>query len=126
MADLPNRYQALQQFWESFGWAAYNENTVPDDALDQGSYITYEAGLDGFDSSMALSASLWRRSSSWAIIHAKAAEIENYIEYEMPPAIPIEGGLMRIRKANPFAQDGADDDDTIRRVNINVEVEFMI
>ena len=121
----PNKYQALQQFWESFGWPAYNENTVPDDALSNGSYITYEAASDTFDEQLLLSASLWRRSTSWAAIHAKAEEISEYIETEMPPSIPIQNGRMVIRKANPFAQDGADDDDTIRRINLNIYVEFL-
>lgn len=122
-----NKYQALQSFWESFGWAAYNENTVPDDALDKNNnrYITYEAASDALGSELLLSASLWHRSNSWTTIHAKAAEILRYIEIEMPPSIPIDGGRMKVRKAEPYAQDSADDDDTIRRVRLNVYVEFL-
>lgn len=125
MSELPNKYQALQQFWELFGWPAYNENTVPDNALDAGGYITYEAATDSIDNAVLLSASLWRRASGWTAIHAKAQEIADYIEREMPPSIPIKDGRMVIRKATPFAQDGADDDDTIRRVNLNIYVEFL-
>ena len=38
-----NKYQVWQAFWSSFGWAAYNENTVPDNAmeLNNNRYITY-------------------------------------------------------------------------------------
>jgi len=122
-----NKYQALQSFWESFGWAAYNENTVPDDALaaNNNRYITYEAATDSIGEPLLLTASLWHRSTAWTVIHAKAQEISDYIEFEMPPSIPINGGRMKVRKATPFAQDGADDDATIRRVILNVYIEFL-
>lgn len=34
-----NKAQAIQAFWESFGVPAYEESTVPDDAVMP--YITY-------------------------------------------------------------------------------------
>lgn len=122
-----NKYQALQSFWSSFGWKAYNELTVPDNALEENEnhYITYEAATDNLGEELLLSASLWMRSTSWTTIHAKAEEIAKYIETEMPPAIPIDGGYIKIRKASPFAQDMADDDDTIRRVLLNISAEFL-
>ena len=122
-----NKYQALQSFWSSFGWAAYNESTVPDDAmeLNGGKYITYEAATDSLGEDLLLSASLWHRSTSWTTIHAKAEQIAQFIETQFPPAIPIDGGFMKIRKGTPFATDSADDDLTIRRVRLNVFIEFL-
>lgn len=122
-----NKYQALQCFWSSFGWAAYNENTVPDDALEKNGnkYITYEAATDSYGQDMLLSASLWQRSTSWTEIHAKAEEIAEYIETQFPPEIPVDGGFLKIRKASPFAADSADDDDTIRRIRLNIYAEFL-
>lgn len=122
-----NKYQALQSFWSRFGWAAYNENTVPDDALERNGnkYITYEAATDSCGQELLLSASLWQRSTSWTEIHAKAEEIARYIETQFPPEIPVDGGFLKIRKASPFASDRADDDDTIRRVQMNIEAEFL-
>lgn len=124
---MANKYQALQTFWSSFDWAAYNRFTVPDDALETngGKYITYEAASDSYDNDLLLSADLWMRSTSWTAIHAKAEEIAQFIDTQFPPAIPIEGGFMKIRKGTPFAQDMADDDRTIRRVHLNVFVEFL-
>lgn len=122
-----NKYQALQEFWSSFGWKAYNELTVPDDALSMNNnrYITYEAATDSIGEDLLLSASLWHRSTSWTTIHAKAEEIAEFIETQMPPAIPVEGGWLKIRKASPFAQDMEDDDDTIRRIRLNIYAEFI-
>lgn len=122
-----NKYQALQSFWSSFGWAAYNENTVPDDALERNGnkYITYEAATDSYGQELYLSASLWQRSTSWTEIHAKAEEIAEYIETQFPPEIPVDGGFLRIRKAAPFATDSADDDDTIRRIRLNILAEYL-
>ena len=122
-----NKYQALQEFWSSFGWKAYNELTVPDDALSMNNnrYITYEAATDSIGEDLLLSASLWHRSTSWTTIHAKAEEIAEFIETQMPPAIPVEGGWLKIRKASPFAQDMEDDDETIRRIRLNIYAEFI-
>lgn len=122
-----NKYQALQYFWASFGWSAYNENTVPDDALERNGnkYITYESATDSYGEELLLSASLWQRSTSWTEIHAKAEEISEYIETHFPPEIPVDGGFLRIRKASPFATDSADDDDTIRRIRLNIYAEFL-
>lgn len=122
-----NKYQALQYFWSLFDWAAYNENTVPDDALEKnnGKYITYEAAADSIGQTMVLSASLWHKSTSWTEIHAKAQEVSEYIELHFPPEIPVDGGYVKIRKGTPFASDMADEDDTIRRVLLQVQVEFL-
>ena len=122
-----NKYQALQYFWSLFTWKAYNENTVPDDAMtrNNGKYITYEAETDSYGYDLLLSASLWQRSTSWTEIHAKAEEIAEYIETQFPPEIPVDGGFLKIRKASPFATDMRDDDDTIRRVRLNVYAEFL-
>lgn len=122
-----NKYQALHSFWSGFEWAAYNENTVPDDALERNGnkYITYEAATDSYGQDLLLSASLWQRSTSWTEIHAKAEEIAEYIETQFPPEIPVDGGFLKIRKASPFATDMADDDDTIRRIRLNIYAEFL-
>lgn len=123
-----NKYQAIQAFWESFGWAAYNENTVPDNALEinNNRYITYETATDSIGNYLRLSAALWHRSTSWTTVHAKAEEIANYIENIMPPSLPIDNGRMVVRKGTPFAQDVGDEDITIRHTVLLIDVEFLI
>lgn len=124
---MMNKYEAQHWFWSQFGWTAYNESTVPDNAmaLNNGRYITYEAANGSFGSDMLLSASLWHKSSSWVTIHTKAQEVIAYFATAMPPSFPIEGGRMKVRPGDPFAQDGADDDPGIRRVRFNFYLEFI-
>lgn len=118
--------QALQAFWSSFGLKAYDENTVPDDAmtLNGGKYLTYSAATGYFDALVTLSASLWYKSASWAEISQKAAEIGEAIGYG-GRLIPFDGGHIWIQRGTPFSQRMSDEDDTIRRIYINLSSEFL-
>ena len=51
---------AIYQFWNGFGLTAYEENTVPHDAVFP--YITYQLVTDSFDREIPLTASIWYRS----------------------------------------------------------------
>ena len=115
-----NKEQALQAFWSRFGWTAWDENTVPDDAMEQtgGHYITYTVAVGEFETANALSASLWMRSRSWAEITAKSEEIYDRIGYG-GRMMPYDGGR------TPFAQRMGDTDDSIRRIYINIEAEYL-
>lgn len=121
------KHEALQNFWSSFGWKAYNGTTVPDSALslNDDRYITYEGASDNIDSIVYVSASLWHRSRSQTVIHAKSEEISRYIEMEMSPALPYDGGLLKIRKGVPFSLDVDSGDPDVRRVRLNLELEFL-
>lgn len=117
--------QALNNWWNSFGWRSFEENTVPDNALTTyGHYLTYTAGTSEFDRPIMLSASLWERSPSWAGTVNKASEIEAAIGLG-GTVIPFDGGMIWIKRGSPFSQRMADEDDTVRRVYINVEVEYF-
>ena len=72
-----DKQQALHQFWSSFGWAAYDENTVPDNAMERfdGHYITYSVVTSALDEPIPISANLWMRDTSWAAITQKANAI---------------------------------------------------
>lgn len=120
-----NSQQALDSWWRSFQWEAWEENSVPDNALkDYGRYITYTAGTSEFEMPIMLSASLWERSTSWAGTVNKASEIEAAIGLG-GTVIPFDGGMIWIKRGSPFSQRMADEDDTVRRVYINVEVEYF-
>ena len=68
--------QALTKFWESFGLTAYDENSVPSgENKPTYPYITYNVVTGSFGSNLALTASLWYKSSSWEAITNKADEI---------------------------------------------------
>lgn len=118
-----DKAQALHYFWSSFGLPAWDENTVPESATLP--YITYETSTDSFENTISLSASIWYRSMSWTEISRKAEEIAAHIANMYPQTIKIDNGRLYISKGTPFAQRMSDPDKNIRRILINIEVEFL-
>lgn len=120
-----DKFQALQSFWESFGLPAYDENTVPTgDSAPTLPYITYDAVTSNFGSTVALSGSLWYYGTSWSQITTKMLEIQSEIG-RGGKMIQMDDGALWIRQGNPFAQRMADSNDMIRRIYMNIEVEFL-
>ena len=117
-----NNIQTLNAFWNGFGLPAYDENTVPDDATMP--RITYSVVFGNFDEPVAATASLWYYSRSWADITEKAAEINSYIGLG-GECLPCDGGYLWIKRGNPFAQRMSDENDGIRRIYINIELEYF-
>lgn len=121
-----NKEQALHKFWSSFDLTAYDESTVPTgkDAPDF-PYLTYSVVTDSFDTDTAPYASLWYKSTVWTDITAKKDEISNAIGMG-GKMLPFDGGAIWIKRGTPFAQRMADDsDDTIRRMYINITMEYI-
>lgn len=118
-----NKMQTLNAFWNGFGIKFYDENTVPDDTPFP--YGTYEASTDEFGSVLAQSASLWYRDSGWASATAKEQQIADSIG-RGGKIIPYDGGALWIQKSRPWAQRMGDpSDEMIRRIVLNVAVEFL-
>ena len=113
-----DKWQAIQSFWEGFDIPAYDQNSVPDDAVAP--YITYEAKTADFENALPLSGSIWYRSSSWRDISKKADQIADSLK----KIIKIDGGYLFITRGSPFAQRLNDQNDTVKRVYINLMVEF--
>lgn len=115
--------QALDKFWNGFGLPAYDFTTVPDDA--ETPYITYEVADDAFGNQRQLSANLWYRSTSWEEITKKAKEISQFIT-RGGIMIPTDDGAIWIKTGTPWAQRLEEpDDDSIRRIVLAIEVEFI-
>lgn len=117
-----DKAQALDSFFNSFGWNAFDENTVDDDETLP--YITYEAMTDNIGNTVYLSASLWSRSNHWQKVETKAKEIAEFLGLG-GTTIQFDGGLLWITQGTPFSQRTSDDDDTIRRIILNFAVEFI-
>ena len=114
---------AIYQFWNSFGLTAYEENTVPTDAIFP--YITYQLVTDSFDREIPLTASLWYRSESWTGINSKTEEISQKIS-RGGKIISCDGGAIWLKRGQPFAQNMRDEsDDLIKRKYLNITAEFM-
>jgi hypothetical protein len=119
-----NKAQALDKFWNSFGIPAYDELTVPEEAVMP--YITYSVTTGRLEDVVNLSASIWYHSQSWKDISLKAEEIAEKITKMMPPTIQIDNGRLYIALGDPFAQRMDDpSSDTVRRIYLNVQAEFL-
>lgn len=120
-----NKWQALHAFWSSFEWDAYDASSVPDYAISTAEhYITYEAADAEFGSPIMLGASLWMKSHQWETISLKSKEIYDAIGWE-GSRFPVDGGCIWIKRGTPFATRLADENDDIRRIFINIEVDFL-
>ena len=114
---------AIYQFWSSFDITAYEENTVPEDAVFP--YVTYQLVTDSFDREVAATASLWYRGESWTAINAKTEEISAHIGLG-GKIIKCDGGRIWIKRGQPFAQNmGDESDDLIKRKYLNVTIEYF-
>jgi hypothetical protein len=81
--------------------------------------------MDDFGNQIAQTASLWYRSSSWADVTAKEQQISEFIS-RGGINIVYDTGAMWIQKARPWAQRMSDpNDELIRRIVLNVTIEFL-
>ena len=118
-----NKVQTLNAFWNGFGLKAYDENSVPDNAVLP--YITYDTSVDEFGHIVAQNASLWYRDSGWGAITAKEQQIADFIT-RGGRMIAYDDGAMWIQKSSPWAQRFNDaSDDMIRRIILSLTIEFM-
>lgn len=121
---MADKWQAVHNFWSSFGLMAYDETSVPDDA--QMPYITYTVSTGSLETLVLLGASLWYRSPSWAEISQKADQIQKYLAEMYPPTIKLDEGRLYLTEGSPFAQRMRDDtDDLVRRIYLNVNAEYL-
>lgn len=120
-----DKWQAQQEIWSGFGLPAYDEMTVPDDAVMP--YITYEAVAGNIGAATQVAVNLWYRSNSWADISKKAQQIASAVD-NMPSSFKIDGGRMKIRLPDgaPWGTRMEEPSDRgVRRIRIAVEIEFL-
>jgi len=118
-----DKLQAFQKFWEGFNIPAYDSNSVPDDA--ELPYITYSMIYDSFGTTVPSTVSLWYRGTSWSAVTQKASEISNRIT-RGGFLMHYDDGAFWIRKGTPWGQRMMDpNDDSIRRILLNIEVEYF-
>jgi len=103
-------------------WAVYDESTVPDDASIP--RITYNVSVAEFGDPVPMSLSLWDRATKWTSVTYKAEEIYRAIGYG-GTVLKYDDGYIWIKRGQPFYQRMADSDDSIRRIYINLEVEYL-
>lgn len=116
-----NKAQSIHDFWSGFKIPAYDENSVPDNATFP--YITYSVVTDSLDYVALLTASIWYRSSSWEDVTLKSMEISEALKDGV--VIKLDKGYTYLYRGTPFAQRVKDNDDMIRRIYLNVNVEYL-
>lgn len=117
-----NKEQRLQDYWNTFA-PAWEETSVPDNAVFP--RITYEGRFDDFGTQVSTSVSIWVRSSSWK----QAEDIKHAIELSLTRGgivLRYDDGAMWIKRGEPFSTRLSDSsDDMIRRIFLNIEIEFL-
>ena len=121
-----NKARLLYELWSGFGWNAYDELSVPTGKnKPELPYITYEVKTDDYGSEVALTASVWTRSTSWATADKKADEIEEYIS-RGGRIIGNGSTNVWIKRGTPFRfRMGDNTDNSIKRIVINYTAEFL-
>lgn len=121
-----NKWQTIDSFWNSFGWKAYDENSIDTGAFaPQLPYITYSAQIGSLGQILSLTASLWDKSTSWKSVSDKADEIAERIGYGVE-VLKVDDGYLSIGKGQPFAQRvNEPDDNEIKRVYVICNAEFL-
>lgn len=114
--------EAYHSFLTAFKWIVYDENTVPDDATLP--RLTYNFADAEFGTPVLLSVSAWDRSYSWSNVTEMADDIYDGIGLG-GKILTYDDGYIWVKRGQPFAQRMSDEDDSIRRIVINLEVEFL-
>lgn len=119
-----DKEQALYDFWSRFGLPAYEENSVPDDAVFP--YIAFEVSTGGIGAIIPIAASIWDKTAKGtAFIDRKADEILQYIK-NMRDCPVVNGGRYRVFTDGVSAQTMGDPEDKlIKRKYLNVYFEFL-
>ena len=124
LTDALDKFQALNYFWNSFGIPAYESTTVPEGTNLGDFYITYEAAIDSLGRAVPMSASIWKKNTmSWEEISQKAEEISDALV--QVKVIPMRVGYLYITRGTPFAQRMSDEDESVRRIYINIMAEYL-
>lgn len=120
-----NKWQALDEFWNSFDIPAFEQSTVPEDETLRGDfYITYEAVTDSLDRAVPMSASIWKlNTTKWDEISQKAEQVSDALV--QVKTIPLDVGYLYITRGTPFAQRMSDENDNVRRIYLNIMAEYL-
>ncbi len=101
---------------------AFPVTAVPDDAVLPWMTYDYTEGRFG-DVESPITVNMWFRTTSEALPNQKAREFRDYIEEH--GLIRCDGGLIWVKPGNPWSQVIAEEDNSIKRRYINLEIEYI-
>lgn len=120
-----NKYQAIYQWFNSFGIPFYVETNVPNEKEITYPYGTYQNIIDAWGNSVSITVRLYYRSTSEAEIN-KMADKFSAVLRDGGVRITCDEGMMWVTKGTPFCQAILDDTDTtIKSRYINMNVEYL-
>lgn len=120
-----NMSMMLHAFWSmSSGVPAFDEGTVPKEADVTHVFprITYSVSNTVFGDSATVTASIWDYSSSWARVEQVKSRIASLLGIG-GYCMRTDSGAMWITPGTPYMQRVKDNNDMVRRILINVEVQ---
>ena len=125
-----DKEQALNYFWNQFDVPAFEQNTVIDEkdfeemSMEPYPRITYEVAVDNFCAEIMLTASLWDKNTTWKDITDLCHKVEATLGLG-GQTIRYDNVLLWVKRGTPFARRMNDPDDSIRRIILNIEVEYI-
>ena len=120
--SIPNKYQALHNFYSGFGVPAYEENSVPENAKLP--YITYEVITSELAAqNVALSCQIWDKSNSLknlnTLTESLSAALRNGAKLQ------CDDGYIMLYRGEPFAQTRPSGERTIKAKYINITADYI-
>lgn len=119
-----NKYQAIYQFWNSFGIPAFAVSAVP--AQEKFPYITYTLSEGDFMSGeTSMTVDVYYRTDTETEPNQKVFEIAKEIGYG-GKILPYDGGAIWVKKGSPWCQSVHDEDDEkVKHRYLNVDLEYI-
>lgn len=117
-----NKYQALYEFYNSFGIPAYEENSVPENA--ELPYITYEIMTADLDmDNVAISCQIYFKSNSLMKVNAITEKLYNALSGGKK--LKCDAGYIVLYRGRPFAQNRPSGDKTVKAKYINISADYI-
>ncbi len=105
------------------GLAAYSASSVPEDAAFP--YVTYEWAEGAWgDEGVSVLANMWFKTESEAAPNAAVSRLGRNLGLS-GRLLPCDGGGMWVRRGTPWAQSVPDEDASVKRRYLNLEIEFI-
>ena len=115
----------MKYFKKIVGERLYLSPMNVEDAETYVKWLSDREVTDTLGNTLAQTASLWYRDSSWKSITEKEQEIAEYIT-RGGRLIGYDQGAVWLKRASPWAQRMNDpSDEMIRRIVLNIAVEFL-
>lgn len=112
--------EALYNFASSFGWDAYPEQSVPNDA--ELPYITYTLREDDFRVPGLIQMRLWNVSEGYTEINSVVDKIE--LEVRDGKKLFTESGIIYLYKGSPWCQFQPSEEPNLKIAYLNFIAHF--